>query len=71
MSGVVCVASNQPETEVNVIGTSSALRRGASHYPRVPTSRQCYAAGRGVWRSFSHKLARDIRCALLVGGVGR
>ncbi|CAG9193254.1 hypothetical protein BGLA2_1080002 [Burkholderia gladioli] len=44
-----------------VNGISSVLRRGASQYSRSPSGRQCYAAGRAAWRSFSHKVARDRR----------
>lgn len=50
---------------MNVNGASSALRRGASQYRRSPGGQQCYAAGRGVWRSFSHKVARERRLAEL------
>ncbi|WFN11537.1 hypothetical protein [Burkholderia contaminans] len=46
---------------MNVNGISSALRRGTSHYTRSPSGRLSYAAGRGAWRSFSHKVARDRR----------
>ncbi|MDN7856571.1 hypothetical protein QZM81_12200 [Burkholderia cepacia] len=46
---------------MNVNGISSALRRGASQYSRSPSGRQCYAAGRAAWRSFSHKVERERR----------
>jgi len=46
---------------MNVNGISSALRRGASRYSRSPSGRQSYAAGRGAWRSFAHKVERDRR----------
>ncbi|MDP9587190.1 hypothetical protein [Burkholderia ambifaria] len=46
---------------MNVNGISSALRRGASQYNRSPSGRLSYAAGRGAWRSFAHKVERDRR----------